>query len=159
MVSLWETGKTSSNSNINKSCSGEGSATGLTQAGHLMVLFPHPNDIQDITFFTFYLLLMSNQTISPSQNRGESTSSKYRNYTDSRAPNAISVFSLTAVRRLKNRGHISRFLSSLQAVSSWLRVWELHPWAVQPSAAVSTGASSFSIILAPTTSDWLSQDV
>lgn len=62
-----------SNNIVNKSCSGEDSAIGLTQAGHLMVQLPHPDDILGIAFFTFCLLLVIRQTISPSQNRGEIT--------------------------------------------------------------------------------------
>lgn len=62
-----------SNNNVNKFCLGEDSAIGLTQAGHLMVQLPHPNDIPEIAFFTFCLLLMIKQNNSPSQNSGEKT--------------------------------------------------------------------------------------
>lgn len=128
VLNLWETGKKRfSNNIVNRSCLGEDSATGLTQAGHLMVQLLHPDDILETAFFTFCLLLMIKQNISSSQNRKEKHSSKYRDYADSRIPNATSLFSANAVRHLKNRSQSSQefsFLCKRLAIAVWLTVWE-----------------------------------
>jgi len=46
-------------------CWAEDTAIGLTPAGHLTAQLPHPNDVLEITSFTFWLLLMIKQVISP----------------------------------------------------------------------------------------------
>lgn len=109
-----------SNHLVNKSCSGKDSAIGLTQAGHLMVQLPHPNHILQIAFFTFCLLLMI-RPFPPLKTEGKQHSSKYRNY--SRVPNATSLFSMNAVRHLKNRSHGPQefsVLCRLLAIAVWL---------------------------------------
>lgn len=91
------------NNIVNKSCSGEDCCRFDSSST------PHPNDILEIAFFTFCILLMIKQSISPlSKQRGEDIALTTGITLTRRVPNATSLFSMNAVRHQKNRSHSSQ---------------------------------------------------